>query len=402
MFQYFYFFVGIRFLLGKTTDIFNKLMSYLSTIGIVFGITSLIIVISIMNGFEKNLEKNTLSFIPHIMISDKNNLIKKTANIKNQLFFSEIISVNSIIMEDVVVQSYKNISVATILGLDTKEKDPLDNYFIDVKKTDLLKNNLNLIIGENLANYLNVKKGDTIRLLFPSYNIVTMIGQIPLQCLFKIVGTFFTNSEIDNYQILINQEDAAKIMQYPSNYITYWRLYLKDPLNINYLLKLKKYVIKKNLSWKDWRNDRGDLFQAVKIEKNTMVMLISLTILIAIFNMLTLTILLIIDKKEEIAILQTQGASKKQIMMIFISQSFISGIIGIFFGNLLAILITKNIKYFIPFINKLFYSFEIPIIINPIQIIIINVITILLLLIFTIYPAWLSTKSKPIKILSYE
>lgn len=401
MHQYVIILVGIRFLFGNTTDKFNKFISWLSTFGIILGVSSLIIVLSVMNGFENDLEKNILSFMPQVIITNTNSSINKKEILKQDLLFPGIQSVSSIITDEIIIQSEKNISIGTMLGIDPEENDLLEPYFINAEKKDLKANKYNIILGKKLAYYLKVKKGDLVRIISSSNSKFTIIGRIPMQRLFKVIGIFETNCEVDNYQVIINQKDASKLMNYQLNYITGWRLYLKNPLKIHYLSKLQNKIIKKNLVWTDWRNIRGDLFQAVKIEKNIMIILVSLIILIAVFNIITFIILLIIDKKEDIAILQTQGISKIKIIMIFMIQGITLGIIGVFFGNILAILICKNINKIMPILNNIFQEMILPVHISTIQVIMINILTILTIIFSTIYPVWKISKTKPVETLRY-
>lgn len=402
MYQYTSFIIGMRFLNGANLDFFNKFVSYLSTISIALGVLSLITVISVMNGFENYLEKNFLQFIPQIIVTNKNNLINtKTENIKNKLFFPGVKLVTSIIIENVILQSIDNISIGTMIGINTKEIEPLEKYFINVKKKDLKENEYKVILGEKLANYLKVKKNDIIRIILPSNNIFTLIGRIPSQKLLKVIGTFSTDKEIDNYQILINQKDASNLLNYKKFNITGWRIHLYKPLNISKFEKYKK-SLPKNFIWQDWRDTQGELFKSIKIEKNVMIILISLIILISIFNIITFIGLLILEKKEEIAILKTQGMNKINIMMIFIFQGLVSSILGSFIGTLLSILILKKINIIMPIINDVFKNITLPVIISPLQIICINIITIIIVILSIIYPACYASNLNPVKILKYE
>lgn len=399
MFRYFTFFIGFRFIFGKTTDFFNKFISILSIISIALGISSLIIIISIMNGFEKHLENYILNFIPQVIITGNNGSINKKNNIKNNLLIPGVKKITSISISEAILQNTNNFSIGTIIGIDPKEQEPLEKYFLDVKKEHLKKNSYNAIIGKKLSYLLKIKKGDFLRIILPSNSKFTIFGKIPTQRLFKIIGFFQTNQEIDNYQIIINQQDASRMINYKNNYITGWRLYLDKPLEIYNLFNLKKEIIKKNFIWQDWQNIRGDFFQAITIEKKFMTILIILIILIAVFNIIIFIVLLIIEKKEAIIVLKIQGILKSKIIKIFILQGIILGSIGIFFGNIISIIFFYQINNILPIINNLFKVITLPIIIIPSQIIIINILTILTIILSIIYPSWYASSIKPIELL---
>ncbi|MCX2958360.1 MAG: lipoprotein-releasing system transmembrane subunit LolC, partial [Serratia symbiotica] len=124
------------------------------------------------------------------------------------------------------------------------------------------------------------------------------------QRLFTIIGTFHANSEVDNYQLLVNQQDASRLMRYPAGNITGWRLFLQQPLMVD---TLSQQTLPQGTEWKDWRERKGELFKAVHMEKNMMGLLLSLIVAFAAFNIITSLGLLVMEKQSEVAILQTQG-----------------------------------------------------------------------------------------------
>ncbi|CUR53699.1 Lipoprotein-releasing system transmembrane protein LolC [Serratia symbiotica] len=398
--KYIVLFISLRYIHGYTSDIFGRLVSWLSIIGITLGVMALITLLSVMNGFEKKIEKNILNFIPQALITHKKGSINPKdfpKSITKQL--KGIYHVSPLIISNVILQSTNNIALGTMIGVYPNEINELTPFLINTKQEKLKANHYNVIIGSQLANQLKVNYGDILRLIIPNINQFTPIGYIPNQRLFTIIGTFYTNTEVDNYQLLINQQDALHLMHYPDQNITGWRLFFKKPLMID---DVNKQILPKNLEWKDWREHKGELFKAIHMEKNMMSLLLSLIIIVSTFNIITSLSLLVLEKKSEIAILQTQGITRIKIMMIFIIQGSSNGIIGSFLGSILGIFITYNINYILPIFNTLIDITSIPIEINLIQIIIITIISILISVISTLYPSWCASNIHPSEALRYE
>lgn len=398
--------IGIRFFYKNNHDKFTTFVAFLSTIGISLGVLSLITVLSVMNGYENNLEKKVLNFTPHILVYNKdNNSINIKNNITKKLIFSKIKYILPVITGEVLIQSNKKISFGIIWSfLKSNECYYFFNKDIDKKINSLKNNKYQIILGSRLAKYLQVKKGDKVRITVLNNNYYNIIYNLPIQRIFFISDILHTNSEFDNHQIFLNFYNAQKIMNYPYNHVTGWRLYLEHPLKLQNVLKHKKYIEKeKNILWSDWREEKGELFQAVKMEKIMMTILVSFIILISSFNFFTFLGLLIIDKKKEIAILKTQGIQNKQIIKIFIFQGLISGIQGILIGTLLSFLLLKQLNNIMPFINKIYNYIELPIYISIQQIFYINLYVLFLILISVIYPAYYAAyKINPVKVLKYE
>ncbi|MGQ0423112.1 FtsX-like permease family protein, partial [Bacillus sp. HC-Mk] len=135
--------------------------------------------------------------------------------------------------------------------------------------------------------------------------------------LFNVIGTFAANSEVDGYEMLVNIEDASRLMRYPAGNITGWSLWLDEPLKVDSLSQQK---LPEGSKWQDWRDRKGELFQAVRMEKNMMGLLLSLIVAVAAFNIITSLGLMVMEKQGEVAILQTQGLTPRQIMMVFMVQ----------------------------------------------------------------------------------
>ncbi|WP_016593873.1 lipoprotein-releasing ABC transporter permease subunit LolC, partial [Yersinia pestis] len=300
---------------------------------------------------------------------------------------------------DVVLQSARNLAAGVMLGVDPQQHEPLANYLVNVDIKALAPGSYNIILGEKLAGQLGVKRGETLRLMVPSASQFTPMGRIPSQRVFNIIGTFAANSEVDGYQILVNQQDASRLMRYPLGNITGWRLFLSQPLSVD---SLSQQSLPEGTVWKDWRDRKGELFQAVRMEKNMMGLLLSLIIAVAAFNIITSLGLLVMEKQGEVAILQTQGLSRRQIMLVFMVQGATAGVIGALLGAGLGVLLASQLNTLIPILGVLIDGATLPVEIDPLQVTVIALLAMVIALLSTLYPSWRAAAAQPAEALRYE
>ncbi|MEI2264944.1 lipoprotein-releasing ABC transporter permease subunit LolC [Erwinia sp. CGal63] len=392
-------FIGLRYMRGRASDRFGRFVSWLSAIGITLGVLALVTVLSVMNGFEHELEKSTLNLMPQALISSEKGSIDPQQVTAESLQLQGVSRVTPLTTGDVVLQSARSVGVGVMLGVNPDEPDPLTPFLSNVKQSDLQPNQYRIIVGEQLAEQLGLKRGDQVRLMVPSASQFTPMGRLPSQRLFTVIGTFAANSEVDGYQILVNQQDASRLMRYPAGHITGWRLWLEKPLQVDSLSQQK---LPAGLVWKDWRERKGELFQAVKMEKNMMGLLLSLIVAVAAFNIITSLGLLIMEKQGEVAILQTQGLTRRQIVMVFMVQGATAGIVGAVVGALLGVLLASQLNNLMPLIGLFLDGAALPVEISAVQVVTIVVIAMAVALLSTLYPSWRAAAVQPAEALRYE
>lgn len=393
-------FIGLRYMCGRVSDRFGRFVSWLSTVGITLGVMAMVTVLSVMNGFEKDLENNILGLMPQALITSKQGSINPqwlpALAVQGLKGVSRVAPLTT---GDVVLQSALSVAVGVMLGVNPDEADPLTPYLVNIKQQQLQPNHYNIIIGEQLASQLGVKRGDSLRLMVPSTSQFTPMGRIPSQRLFTIIGTFHANSEVDSYQLLVNQQDASRLIRYPAGNITGWRLFLQQPLMVD---TLSQQTLPQGTEWKDWRERKGELFQAVHMEKNMMGLLLSLIVAVAAFNIITSLGLLVMEKQSEVAILQTQGLTRGQIMAVFMVQGASAGIIGSLIGTLFGVLLASNLNNLMPVLGALIDGASLPVAVDPLQVTFIAVVAMALSLISTLYPSWRAATVQPAETLRYE
>ncbi|MBA0193436.1 lipoprotein-releasing ABC transporter permease subunit LolC [Pectobacterium carotovorum] len=393
-------FIGLRYMRGRASDRFGRFVSWLSAIGITLGVMALVTVLSVMNGFERELEGNILGVMPQAVISTPQGSLNPALIPASSLDSLEgVTRVAPLTTGDVVLQSARSVAVGVMLGIDTDEQEPLSRYLVNVKQQQLQSGQYQAILGDKLAAQLGVNAGDHVRMMVTSASQLTPMGRIPSQRIFTVAGTFAANSEVDSYQLLVNQQDASRLMRYPANHITGWRLWLEKPLSVD---TLSTQTLPEGTVWKDWRERKGELFQAVRMEKNMMGLLLSLIVAVAAFNIITSLGLLVMEKQGEVAILQTQGLTQRQIMMVFMVQGGSAGVIGALLGALLGTLLASQLNTLMPILGVLLDGAALPVAIDPVQVVTIAISAMVIALLSTLYPSWRAAAVQPAEALRYE
>lgn len=393
-------FIGLRYMRGRASDRFGRFVSWLSAIGITLGVMALVTVLSVMNGFERELEGNILGVMPQAVISTPQGSLNPALIPASSLDSLEgVTRVAPLTTGDVVLQSARSVAVGVMLGIDTDEQEPLSRYLVNVKQQQLQSGQYQAILGDKLAAQLGVNAGDQVRMMVTSASQLTPMGRIPSQRIFTVAGTFAANSEVDSYQLLVNQQDASRLMRYPANHITGWRLWLEKPLSVD---TLSTQTLPEGTVWKDWRERKGELFQAVRMEKNMMGLLLSLIVAVAAFNIITSLGLLVMEKQGEVAILQTQGLTQRQIMMVFMVQGGSAGVIGALLGALLGTLLASQLNTLMPILGVLLDGAALPVAIDPVQVVTIAISAMVIALLSTLYPSWRAAAVQPAEALRYE
>ncbi|WP_272677909.1 lipoprotein-releasing ABC transporter permease subunit LolC [Providencia sp. PROV019] len=393
-------FIGLRYLRGRAADKFGRFVSSLSAIGITLGVTALITVTSVMNGFERSLQDSILAYMPQaILTSASGNIDPAKYPITDLQHLNGVSHVAPIVQSDVVLQSRTNVGVGVMGGIEPEEPSLLLDKLVVGQRSDLKEGSYNVFLGNKLAETLGVKRGDEVRLIIPGVSQLTPMGRIPSQRLFTVAGIFQTNGEADTSELVVAQQDAARMLRYPTGHITGWRLYLDEPLKVDVL---SQQTLPDGLVWKDWRERKGEFFQAVRMEKNMMGLLLSLIIAVAAFNIITSLSLLVMEKQGEVAILKTLGLKRWRILMIFMIQGAGAGVIGSLIGTILGTILSSQLNVIMPLIGLLPKGVSLPIVLDYSGILIIALSAMLISLLATLYPSWRAAAVQPAEALRYE
>ncbi|WP_187306299.1 ABC transporter permease [Buchnera aphidicola] len=399
MYHPIFLFVSLRYLWNFQALKFKKIVIFLSIIGISISTCLMIVINSIMNGFQHHFEKNILSFIPHVIITNQKNNISESKFPKEILKIRNIKKISSFIREEAIVKSLKEITIGEVIGIDTSNYTDVSDYNIKNILFKLRSEKNYAIIGKALSKQLHVNIGDKINLVVP-YNMTSnFLRQFSRKFHFEIKDIFVTHNDVDYYQIFINKKKATKLFHYKKNYITGWRLWLKNPLSLN-VQEIKK--LSNHLRVIDWREKKGELFLVIQIEKYIMLFLCILIFLVSSLNIIITVTTYCIEKQKTILILKSQGLSSWKTILIFVTIGFLISLIGNFLGTMTSIILIKQ-KFFLKYcMNILFSDINVPIIIQPLDVLFINSISILLTISSILYVVLKTVQSTPNNILLHE
>ncbi|MGY3687614.1 MULTISPECIES: lipoprotein-releasing ABC transporter permease subunit LolC [Vibrio] len=395
-------FIGLRYLRGRSGDRFSRFVSYMSTAGITIGVMSLVTVLSVMNGFEAQLKGRILGVLPQAIVSEADGKTPYTETIPD---FAKQLSTAAhpepIVQSEAVIQSSDNLSAGLLIGIKPSDHDPIESHLIAGRLSSLQAGKYQVFIGHTLARAMDVSLGDKVRLMVTSASQFTPLGRIPSQRIFTVAGIYNTGSDVDGQLMLTHIDDAARLLRFKKDTITGWRLFFDDPFVVG---ELSKQPLPEGWQWQDWRDQRGELFQAVRMEKNMMGLMLGLIVGVAAFNIISALIMVVMEKQSEVAILKTQGMTDRQVLAIFMVQGASSGVIGAIFGGTLGVLLASNINALLESAGIALFAVggELPIVINPTQISIVVALAIALSLLATLFPSYRASSVKPAEALRYE
>ena len=402
--------ISFRNLRPKKKEGFLKIISVFSFLGIMLGVAILIIVMSVMNGFKKDLTNKILGLNPHIVIQPNSFNISEDYTLKLKNEFKDIRLSKSYFGEGIII-SNNNAKGAILKGVDLREKS-ISEFFNNYTSEGNLDNfNTNKVfIGSEMAFNLNLKVDDTLSLMSSSF-ISTPLGSLPKQENFKVAGIFNTGFlEFDQSIVFINIEDALALFN-KENKDQNIEVYLKDPLQANFY-KNKIQKINENYFVYSWTDLNKSLFSALKVERNVMFIILSLIIVVAAFNIISGLTILIKNKTKEIAILKTLGLSNQSIKKIFFLTGLTIGFFATISGILVGILFSLNIEKIRVFLSTVFnfeifpsdiyFLDELPSEINFESILVIFVISLIISAIASYLPANKISKMNTFRALRYE
>lgn len=386
-------FIALRYWRSKSGDRFGRLVTNLASLGIVLGVMALVIVLSVMNGLENTQKRNILATLPHAIISPDLQNFARNQPLVLPGFVEKAVDISR---TNVIIQSQQGIDAGVLIGVQKPSDDPMLSEIPDLAER-LPEGQFNLIISDYLARQLHLQVGDKIRLMITENSQYTPLGRVPVQRLFTISELYYSNTQAAIYTLFANLSDVGRLLRIPENEVQGKRLFLTEPFQVT---ELPQFFPQDKFKISDWREQKGEFFQAVRMEKNMMGLLISLIIIVAISNIVTSLSLMVVDKQGEIAILQTQGLTKPQVTQIFVAQGAIVGIIGALLGGLLGWLATTYLSDLLILINPA--GVLLPTEIDLSQVAIIVLSSIGLSLICTLYPAYRASKIEPAEALRYE
>ena len=403
--------LGYKYLRSNKGGMFS-FTTVLAITGLMIGIASLIVVTSVMNGFEKELENRILGVIPHSVITsdvpmqDYDQIIKDIKNNNDIVDASPYISIQGLI-----TSSY-NSSGITLIGIDpAKEKSMsiIPEYMLSGSISDLDEDNT-IILGSLLAASIGAYIGDEINITTSDIK-TSIIGSYPTSVNLKVIGIYELKTEIDQILTLVSHRTAQKLKNIKNNETLSIRLKTNNLFNAETISEtILRDLNNKDFYFSSWKSSHGTLFEAIQFEKLLISLMLFLIVAVASILVLSTVVMTVKSKEREIGILMTLGANSKQIVLIFFTQGLIVSLIGIIFGVLLGFTLILNLNNFISFIESIlnrnlldaYFINYFPYFIDYYQIFVICLISFLISLIASLIPSLKAIKLNPVEILRHE
>ncbi len=416
MFKSIHFFLAKRYIFTKKKEeSFVSITAWFSFIGIMLGVAVLIVVMSVMNGFRKEIVGRLIGVNGHIMVQDNSNNIEYKQNILKINNLEDVDFALPLIQKQVLASSNTSSNGALVKGLKVEDLIKIKTLSASLLKPTLasFNNNEGIIIGRVMARNLNLTKGSTLTLINPK-GYSTIAGFAPKISSFKVVGVFNTKMfEYDNSLILMPFNQAIEFFNLPNNgKVGNIEIFLHNADNSFKNAPEISKILNNKPSVYTWQEANGAFINALDVERNVMFMILSLLIIIAAFNIISGMVMLVNTKKKDIAILRAYGLYKKDIAKIFLIVSSFIGFIGTFLGALLGTLFAVNIQQIRSFLEGLFggnlfpeeiyFLSQLPVSINNTQIVFIILFSLVLTVLASLYPCYKASKIEPAEALKQE
>lgn len=406
--------VAFRYLRSRKKTRFVSVITGFSFLGIMLGVATLIIVMSVMNGFREELMNRILGFNGHLsvqpswgpVLSLNESLLDEIRKVPN------VESVAPVVEGQVMVSTNLHTQGAMVRGMRAEDFKARPLLFDNLAGNfSLFEKEQGVIIGSRLASKLGLRFGDKVNLISPNGN-VTAFGTMPRTKAYKMVATFDSGMyEYDANMIFMPMAQAQKFLMQEGN-VSQIDIFLKDQKDLPFTMQNLREVLPLNVSVVDWRKSNAAFFNAVEVERNVMFLILTLIIVVAAFNIISGLIMLVRDKTKDIAILRTMGASRRGIMSVFLIDGCFVGVVGSLLGLLLGLSISLNLESIRQWLGSLagrdlfsaevYFLSQLPSKTYPSDVILVVCLALGLSFLATLYPSWKASKTDPVEALRYE
>jgi lipoprotein-releasing system permease protein len=407
--MYFEFFLGLRYLKAKRKQAFISIISIISVIGVMVGVMALIVVLSVMNGFKADLMSKIMSVNAHILIRNLNGYFDNYDDMMDSVKKMEgVVAVTPSIYDQVLVTGVGS-TAAVIRGLDLRSAGKVMDIEPMITKGKLasleeLHDGLpGVIIGSELAINLGVSAGDEITVTSPKGR-VTPMGRIANARKYRITGIFNSGMyEYDLSMIFISLKEAQDLLGIGDN-ITNIEVKVVDPEKSDVIGKSIGNSLGYQFVTQDWKARNRSLFSALKLEKYTMFIILTMIVLVGALNIISALVMVVMEKSRDVAILRAMGATKRSIMSIFMIQGLFVGFMGTMGGLLSGLGLCWLLgKYkFIALPSEVYYIDKLPVSVDRFDVTMVTLAALVISFLATIYPSWHASRMNPVEALRYE
>jgi lipoprotein-releasing system permease protein len=413
-------FIGLRYLKAKRKQTFISIITVISIAGVMLGVTALIVVLSVMSGFQTTLKEKILGTQAHLVVlkaSDQGmdhyeEALKKVEEVKG------VVSAAPFIFSQVMLSSDSGTSGVVLKGIDPDRVVKVTELARNLKAGRLEdikgageKDSPGIILGVELAKHLSVNIDDPIQVISP-LGTMTPMGMIPKMKRFRVKGIFYSGMyEYDNTMAYVSIESAQKFFAMEAR-VTGIEIKTEDIYRVKEVGKEIRRKMGFPFWTKDWMEMNRNLFSALRLEKIAMFIILVLIVLVAAFNIISTLIMVVMEKNKDIAILKSMGAPSGGILKIFVIEGGVIGVVGTILGTLLGLAAALNLEKITGFVENLFgfkilssdvyYIDKLPSQVNPLDVALIVITAVLISLLATLYPSWRASKLDPAEALRYE
>ena len=408
-------FIGLRYTRAKRRNHFISFISLISIGGIALGVTTLIVVLSVMNGFQKEIHARMLGITPHIDVGSDTGQIADWQPVLDIVSKDPEISAAAPYVDGQGMLSLSDRAQGVMVrGIQPDAEDRLTGLAGKMKTgslNSLRPDEFNIVLGSDLAHALGAQVGDKVLLITPQGQI-TPAGMLPRLKQFTVTGIFEVGMRgYDDVLALINLGDAQRLFHMGSS-VTGIGARLHDLERARSVAAELDEKLPKYLYAVDWTRKNANYFRAVQMEKTAMFIILLLIILVAAFNIVSTLVMAVTDKQADIAILRTLGASPLSIMKIFMVQGVVIGLTGTALGVLCGVVLALNIETIVPFIEHLFgikffspdvyLISDVPSDLHRGDVLTVAYFSFVISVLATLYPSWRASKTQPAEALRYE
>jgi lipoprotein-releasing system permease protein len=409
-------FIGLRYLKAKRKQTFVSLITFISIAGVMVGVTALIVVIAVMNGFKEDLRDKILGVTSHVVISRFDGNISKYDEVRAKV--EEVSGVNAatpFIYTQVMISSRKAISGAVLRGIEPKTASKVINLPKNLragsleeleaeKKPEGMRSTPGIILGNELARNIGVSRGEPVTVISPLGRL-TPLGRVPRSQTFRVAGIFDSGMyEYDSTIAYVSLWAAQRFLGIGDR-VTGIEVRVDEIYEADRVAKAIGKALDGYPYWsRDWMRMNKNLFSALKLEKIVMFIILTLIILVAAFNIVGTLIMVVIEKTRDIAILKSMGATRSSIMKIFMIEGAVIGLVGTLLGLLGGYTLCKLLATykFIELPSDVYYISTLPVQVNPLDVALIALAAIVITLAASVYPAWQASRFDPAEAIRYE
>lgn len=403
--------VGLRYLTVRKGSRFMSLFSLASIAGIALSVLAMILVLSVMNGFESEMRSRLLRALPHAQITLTGGEANWQAVQQQLLTEAHVLGVAPQARAKVLVSTADGVHGADLFGVLPEQEPQVSQVASSIVSGDwqaLVADAYGVVLGRGLARQLGVGVGDSVTVLLPKVS-VTPLGVFPRSRRFTVVGVFASNSQLDSQQLYLHLSDAARLLRHGEQ-LHALRLKFDDVLQAPAYIEAMRADYPARWQWRSWRDENQSLFNAMKLEKTMVSLMLGVIVVVAVFNLVSILTMAVADRRKDIAVLRTMGASRADVLGIFLIYGLAMGVLGIAVGAITGSALAWGIDPINQWITQLSSALDAPMVFavrmpsvwQLSQVLGIVLTAFLLCLAAVLYPAWRASLIHPAEALRYE